>query len=54
MAAEFVETSVYDAAEALDGRSFDVVYASIGAIIWLPDITRWRPRAAADGSPACG
>jgi SAM-dependent methyltransferase len=41
IAAEFVEAGVYDAAEALDGRTFDVVYTSIGAIIWLPDIMRW-------------
>jgi SAM-dependent methyltransferase len=39
--AEFVEAGVYESATALGGRTFDVVYTSIGAIIWLPDITRW-------------
>jgi SAM-dependent methyltransferase len=41
LAAEFVEANVYDAVEALGRRTFDVVYTSIGAIIWLPDIARW-------------
>lgn len=41
IAAEFVEANVYDAVKAVDGRAFDVVYTSIGAIIWLPDIARW-------------
>jgi len=45
--AEFVEAGVYDAAEALGGRSFDIVYTSIGAIIWLPDITRWAATVVA-------
>jgi SAM-dependent methyltransferase len=47
LAAEFVEASVYDAVAALDGRLFDVVYTSIGSIIWLPDITRWAGTMAA-------
>ncbi len=51
MAAEFVEASVDDAVAALDGRSFDVVYTSIGAIIWLPDITRWASTVAALTAP---
>jgi SAM-dependent methyltransferase len=37
----FAEAAVYDAATALEGRTFDVVYTSIGSIIWLPDLTRW-------------
>ena len=41
LAAEFVEANVYDAAEALGGRRFDIVYTGIGAINWLPDIERW-------------
>jgi SAM-dependent methyltransferase len=45
--AEFVEAGAYDAVTALDGRAFDVVYTSIGAIIWLPDITRWAGTVAA-------
>jgi SAM-dependent methyltransferase len=47
ISAEFVEAGVYDAAAALDGRTFDVVYTSIGSIIWLPDITRWAHTMAA-------
>jgi 2-polyprenyl-3-methyl-5-hydroxy-6-metoxy-1,4-benzoquinol methylase len=39
--AEFVVANVYDASEALPGRTFDVVYTGLGALIWLPDITRW-------------
>jgi SAM-dependent methyltransferase len=46
LAAEFVEAGVYDAVTALGGRAFDVVYTSIGAIIWLPDITRWASTMA--------
>jgi SAM-dependent methyltransferase len=38
---EFVEANVYDAAEALGGRRFDIVYTGIGALNWLPDIERW-------------
>jgi hypothetical protein len=40
LAAEFVEAGVYEAVKAVDARAFDVVYTSIGAFIWLPDITR--------------
>ena len=39
--AEFVEANVYDAAEALGGRRFDIVYTGIGALNWLPDVERW-------------
>ena len=39
--ADFVCADVYDAPEALLGRSFDIVYVNIGAINWLPDIRRW-------------
>jgi SAM-dependent methyltransferase len=39
--ADFVEANVYDAAEALGGRRFDIVYTGLGAINWLPDIERW-------------
>ena len=41
IAADFVESDVYDAVNALGGRDFDVVYTGLGALIWLPDITRW-------------
>jgi SAM-dependent methyltransferase len=38
--AEFVCADLYAAPEAL-GRRFDVVYTGIGALCWLPDITKW-------------
>jgi SAM-dependent methyltransferase len=44
--AEFVEANVYDAAQALDGRTFDVVYTGLGALNWLPDIECWAGVAA--------
>lgn len=40
-AIDFVESEVYAAVDALDGRQFDLVYTGIGAICWLPDIRRW-------------
>jgi SAM-dependent methyltransferase len=39
--ATFVCADVYDAVEALGGRTFDVVYTGLGALVWLPDIVRW-------------
>jgi SAM-dependent methyltransferase len=40
--ATFVEADVHDAAQALAGHApFDIVYVSVGAICWLPSITRW-------------
>ena len=38
--ARFVEASVYDLPNLLDGR-FDVVFTSYGALTWLPDLERW-------------
>lgn len=49
--AEFVHANVYDAVEALDGRTFDVVYTGRGAINWLPDIERWARVMAALTAP---
>jgi SAM-dependent methyltransferase len=37
----FVVGEVYRAAEALGGRTFDVVYTGKGSLLWLPDIDRW-------------
>ena len=45
--AEFVHSNVFDAVEALGGRTFDVVYTGIGALTWLPDIDQWAEVAAA-------
>jgi SAM-dependent methyltransferase len=39
--AEFVASDVYEAAAALGGRRFDVVYTGLGALNWLPDVERW-------------
>lgn len=41
IAAEFIAANVYDAATAVGGRHFDVVYTGLGALNWLPDIGRW-------------
>lgn len=41
LAADFVVADVYDAVTALGGRTFDVVYTGVGALCWLPDLTRW-------------
>ena len=46
IAARFVHADVYDAVEALGAATFDVVYTGVGAINWLPDITRWAQVAA--------
>jgi SAM-dependent methyltransferase len=37
----FVEAEVYDAVTVLGPESFDLVYTGIGALCWLPDISRW-------------
>ncbi|MEP7302035.1 MAG: class I SAM-dependent methyltransferase [Caldimonas sp.] len=46
VAGRFVEGDVFDA-EALLGERYDLVYASIGAINWIPSIGRWIAVAAA-------
>jgi 2-polyprenyl-3-methyl-5-hydroxy-6-metoxy-1,4-benzoquinol methylase len=45
--ASFVVADVYDAVTALGGRRFDVVYTGTGALVWLPDMTRWAGVVAA-------
>lgn len=37
----FVESDLYAAVDTLGPAGFDVVYTGVGAICWLPDITRW-------------
>ncbi len=39
--ADFVAADVYGAVDALGGRTFDVVYTGLGALLWLPDLVRW-------------
>lgn len=43
---EYVQSDVYAAPDALDGRQFDLVYTGIGAICWLPSISRWAQTVA--------
>ncbi|MFJ6671169.1 class I SAM-dependent methyltransferase [Actinosynnema sp. NPDC091369] len=45
--ARFVVSDVYSARETLPDERFDVVYTGIGALVWLPDLTRWA-RVVAD------
>jgi SAM-dependent methyltransferase len=45
--ATFLHADVYDAVEAVGGRTFDIVYTGQGAINWLPDIQRWADTMAA-------
>jgi SAM-dependent methyltransferase len=42
----FVESPVYDACDVMEKGQFDLVYATCGAINWLPDIGRWATVAA--------
>lgn len=44
--ARFVEGNVYDAVALLD-RTYDLVYTGVGAINWLPDLSRWAETVAA-------
>jgi len=37
----FVESNVYDAVDALNGETFDLVYTSVGVLNWLPYIAQW-------------
>ena len=62
--AAFIQANVYDLPAALD-QQFDVIFASYGVCIWLPDLERWarviayhlRPGGVfylADGHPFTG
>jgi SAM-dependent methyltransferase len=44
---EYVEAEVYDAPRVLDGASFDLVYTGVGALCWLPSVSRWAQTVAA-------
>ncbi|CDM78567.1 conserved hypothetical protein [Mycobacterium marinum E11] len=37
----FVEADVYDAVQALGVERFDLVYTGLGALCWIPSISRW-------------
>jgi SAM-dependent methyltransferase len=38
---DFVEADVYDAAQVLPAGEFDLVFTGIGALCWLPSVSRW-------------
>jgi SAM-dependent methyltransferase len=38
---DFVESDVYDAARVLPAGEFDLVFTGIGALCWLPSVSRW-------------
>ena len=38
---DFVRSDTYSALSALPAHAFDLVYTGIGALCWLPSITRW-------------
>ena len=42
----FVESDVYDAATALAGEQFDLVFTGVGALCWLPSISSWAATVA--------
>ncbi|MFJ3702793.1 MULTISPECIES: bifunctional 2-polyprenyl-6-hydroxyphenol methylase/3-demethylubiquinol 3-O-methyltransferase UbiG [unclassified Streptomyces] len=49
--AAFVAADVYDAAQAVPDSAYDIVYTGLGALNWLPDITRWAEVAASVVAP---
>ncbi|MFG2155804.1 class I SAM-dependent methyltransferase [[Kitasatospora] papulosa] len=49
--AAFVGADVYDAAQAVPDSSYDIVYTGLGALNWLPDVTRWAEVAASLVAP---
>lgn len=44
---DYVQADVYSAVEVLGAGRFDLVYTGIGALCWLPSISRWA-RTVAD------
>lgn len=44
---DFVESEVYAATSVLDAGTFDLVYTGIGALCWLPSISRWAQTVSA-------
>ncbi len=39
--ATFVQCDVYDAANAVGAGAFDLVFTGVGALCWLPSVSRW-------------
>ncbi|MBY8888941.1 hypothetical protein K7472_29445 [Streptomyces sp. PTM05] len=46
-----MQADVYQAAGALEGRRFGIVYSGLGSLRWLTDIDRWARVAAALTTP---
>lgn len=44
---DYVEADTFAAVEALGAGRFDLVYSSVGTLLWLPDIDRWARVVAA-------
>jgi SAM-dependent methyltransferase len=44
---EFVEAEVYDAVSVLGRERFDLVFTGVGALCWLPSVSRWAQIVAA-------
>lgn len=44
--ATFVESDVYRASDALGGKTFDLVFVSLGALWWLPSVQRWAEQVS--------
>lgn len=38
---EYLQSNVYDARAALNGRTFDLIYTGKGSLCWLPDLASW-------------
>jgi SAM-dependent methyltransferase len=49
--ARFVCANVYEAAAALDGARFDIVYVNLGALCWLPSVDGWAAQVGALVAP---
>ncbi len=47
LGAEFVCEEVYKAAEAVKGKTFDVVFTSYGTLGWIPEVKPWAEQVAA-------
>jgi SAM-dependent methyltransferase len=43
----FVEADVYRAAEVLGSGTFELVFTGVGALCWLPSVSRWAEVVAA-------
>lgn len=44
-----VSCPLLDAERGVGGRRFDVVYTGLGALVWLPDLSRWVALGETDG-----